>query len=315
MENKLIVGCGISGLYLAKKLQEKKQNEPILLVEKSKGVGGRLATRRSENATFDHGAQFYHLNPSFQELHQSWLKTKTVQPLSHSEGRPKFCGTKGMTGIAKQLAQNLNMQLNTKITKLEKTPDAWIAHTETGTQLSAAQVILSCPLPQSIELLQNSAVPFDSELLNIKYAKALVVLLEDIQTTHDPENDSTYQELNKFGIFSVCNQYKKGISRTPAWTITMNPEFSEQHFEQEETEILKIALKQITEALPSLSFAKCSLKKWRYSHPLSTYSKPFYSPTSGIFLIGDAFGGPSINGAIRSAEALYEELQETDYSR
>ena len=308
MENTLIIGCGISGLYLAKKMQEKKQHESILLVEKSKGVGGRLATRRSENATFDHGAQFYHLPPSLQDLHQNWMKTKIVQPLLHPESRPKFCGTKGMTGIAKQLAQNLNLLLNTKITKLEKTPDAWIAHTDTGTQFSTKQVILSCPLPQSIELLQNSAIAFDSELLNIKYAKALVVLLEDIQTTLDPENKNAYQELNKFGIFSVCDQYKKGISRTPAWTITMNPEFSEQHFELEETEILKMALKQITEALPTLSFAKCSLKKWRYSRPLSTYSKPFYTPTSGIYLIGDAFGGPSINGAIRSAEALQKEL-------
>lgn len=308
MKNTLIVGSGISGLYLAKKLQDKNQSESILIVEKSKGVGGRLATRRSENTTFDHGAQFYHLQPSIQDLHKYCFEAHTVQELLHPDPRPKFCGTKGMTGIAKHLATNLDLQLNTKIVKIEKAQDSWIAHSEAGEQFSTQKVILSCPLPQSIELLQNSAISFDKKLLEIAYAKALVLLLENIHTPPELDNKSAYLELNQWGVFSICDQYKKGISQQPAWTITMNPEFSEKHFEQEEAEIVRAALVNIKAAFPSLEYQKCSLKKWRYSHPLSTFSTPFISPATGIFLIGDAFGGPSINGAIRSAEALLQEL-------
>jgi len=51
-----IIGAGISGLALANTI---KNNADVELFEKSRGFGGRVATRRANDFNFDHGAQFF----------------------------------------------------------------------------------------------------------------------------------------------------------------------------------------------------------------------------------------------------------------
>jgi renalase len=51
----LIVGAGIAGLAAATDLHA--AGRTVLVVDKGRGVGGRLASRRIGAATFDHGAQ------------------------------------------------------------------------------------------------------------------------------------------------------------------------------------------------------------------------------------------------------------------
>jgi len=52
----LILGAGLAGLLAAADLQA--SGFQSLVVDKGRGVGGRLASRRIGSATFDHGAQF-----------------------------------------------------------------------------------------------------------------------------------------------------------------------------------------------------------------------------------------------------------------
>ena len=51
-----IVGTGMSGLACADGLG---QNFEISLFDKSRGLSGRLSTRRGESHAFDHGAQYF----------------------------------------------------------------------------------------------------------------------------------------------------------------------------------------------------------------------------------------------------------------
>ena len=52
----VVIGAGIAGLIAARILIEAGAN--VAVVDKGRGVGGRLATRRFAEARFDHGAQF-----------------------------------------------------------------------------------------------------------------------------------------------------------------------------------------------------------------------------------------------------------------
>mgnify|MGYP003336186047 FL=1 len=52
----LIIGAGMAGLTAAVEL--KRAGRRVLVLDKARGVGGRLASRRIDGATFDHGAQF-----------------------------------------------------------------------------------------------------------------------------------------------------------------------------------------------------------------------------------------------------------------
>lgn len=53
----VIVGAGLSGLVAARSLAASGHDVSVL--DKGRGVGGRLATRRIGDAVLDHGAQFF----------------------------------------------------------------------------------------------------------------------------------------------------------------------------------------------------------------------------------------------------------------
>ena len=69
----IVVGAGISGLLAAGALQGEGWNVTVL--DKGRGVGGRMATRRVGGGTFDHGAQFFTVRGErFAGLVEDWLE-------------------------------------------------------------------------------------------------------------------------------------------------------------------------------------------------------------------------------------------------
>ncbi|MEY4299451.1 MAG: hypothetical protein RIR25_687, partial [Verrucomicrobiota bacterium] len=53
----IVLGAGIAGLAAAGVLRG--AGREVLMLEKSRGLGGRAATRRWDNLPVDHGAQFF----------------------------------------------------------------------------------------------------------------------------------------------------------------------------------------------------------------------------------------------------------------
>ena len=51
----VVVGAGLAGLTAAQALTDAFD---VIVLDKGRGFGGRMATRRIGDATFDHGAQF-----------------------------------------------------------------------------------------------------------------------------------------------------------------------------------------------------------------------------------------------------------------
>ncbi|MSO32728.1 MAG: FAD-dependent oxidoreductase, partial [Ilumatobacteraceae bacterium] len=53
----VVVGAGIAGLTAARALSH--AGHSVIVLDKGRSVGGRMATRRIGDATVDHGAQFF----------------------------------------------------------------------------------------------------------------------------------------------------------------------------------------------------------------------------------------------------------------
>lgn len=296
----VIVGAGISALWLASELQ--RQNKKIVLIEKSSGLGGRIATRRSPPCIFDHGAQF--------------IKTPSVFPAGASHwfsqnGFDYYTFAGGMTQWPKQLSQNLGIRKSEKVLTLQEASDFIEVTTDLGLKYRCKKLFITAPLPQGLEILSESGLSFPEELAQISYAKALVGLFHLDPSALNIKLPPYQGHVNE-NIFSVSDQQSKNVSPEPALTVVMTPSFSEKNFDDPDAE----SLEKTTQALlahialsPSQAdkvFLSRQLKKWRFSHPLQTYAKPFELVGShkNIVLLGDAFGGPSINGALRSAEAV-----------
>ena len=67
-----VIGAGISGLVCARLLVE--HGMEVTVFEKSRGIGGRMSTRRSpEGYHFDHGAQYFTVREErFRRYVDSW---------------------------------------------------------------------------------------------------------------------------------------------------------------------------------------------------------------------------------------------------
>ena len=77
-ETCLIIGAGMSGLLAARRLQQ--SGLKVTVLDKGRGLGGRMATRRILDGVFDHGAQFFTVRaPAFQDCVDEWLAEGAAQ--------------------------------------------------------------------------------------------------------------------------------------------------------------------------------------------------------------------------------------------
>jgi predicted NAD/FAD-dependent oxidoreductase len=60
----LVIGAGMAGVMAATELT--RSGARVLVLDKGRSVGGRLASRRISEATFDHGARVENLLESLQ---------------------------------------------------------------------------------------------------------------------------------------------------------------------------------------------------------------------------------------------------------
>ena len=100
----VVVGAGLAGLVAARDLAAEHE---VVVLDKGRSVGGRLATRRIGDAVLDHGAQFFTVRgDDFRTQVDDWLARDVARVWCHGfdgggDGYPRYCGTTGMTALAK----------------------------------------------------------------------------------------------------------------------------------------------------------------------------------------------------------------------
>ncbi len=140
----LIVGVGMAGLTAAAELQ--RAGRSVLVLDKGRGVGGRMASRRIGEATFDHGAQFITArNPRFVAAIEGWARNGVVEEwcrgfTKQADGHPRWRGKPNMTSVAKHLAQDIEIVTETQVVALRRSHDGWNAQTASGGSFSASAV-------------------------------------------------------------------------------------------------------------------------------------------------------------------------------
>ncbi len=317
MRTCLIVGAGISGLMAARVLTENKFRVTVL--EKSRGVGGRLATRRIGDAVFDHGAQFITARSDlFREHIGSMLRAEVVRewcrgfPPEKSDGHPRYIGIKGMTGIAKYLARGLEVRLNERALFLSFRDGKWHVLTEKDETIEAEAVIITAPVPQTLALIQTAQLDrlklFEEELSAIHYDRCLALLVT-MEANHVLEPPGGLQ-LSGEPLAWIADNRMKGISEgTSALTIHAGPEFSRKYWEMDDKWIGQNILHTAAGWLRAkhLSF---QVKRWLYSQPRIIYDDRFFAryEPAPVIAAGDAFGGPRVEGAALSGIAAAHAL-------
>lgn len=313
----LIVGTGLSGLLAARVLRE--SGLQVRLLEKARGVGGRLATRRLESHVADHGAQFFTAHdPQFRKWVQEWESAGVIRRWStgftapdgtfRDNGTPRYRGVPGMTAIAKHLAEGLDIQLQAKVAKAEIADSGWKLTLDNGATHTSKALLLSAPVPQSLALLKAGQVtlpePIGTALAQIDYAPCLTVLAELTGPSRIPQPGGAW--MSGEPLLWMADNLLKGVSSgpTPVVTIHAGQDFSRDNWETPEAEVTAAILEAAKPWLGS-PVAKTQLHRWKFSVPLRVHPEPcvLMDVPAPLAFSGDAFGGPRVEAAALSGLA------------
>lgn len=293
----------------------------VLVLDKGRSAGGRLASRRIEGASFDHGAQFVTTrDPRFASVLEQGRQSGAVEEWCHGfagnvDGHVRWRGKPSMTAIAKHLAVGLNLQLEVAVIALRHDEQQWRAETTTGRTFTAKAVLLTPPVPQSLALLAAGSIELPPDLRArlsaIEYERCLAVRAVLDKPSRIPPPGGLAP--NAGPIAWIADNQQKGISAEPAVTIHATHAFSMEHWEQDRQESGRALLNAAKEWL-GIGIKTFQVHGWRYSKPMQVDESPcaVLSQSPPLVLTGDAFAGPRVEGAALSgwaaAKAILEEL-------
>lgn len=147
MSEVVIIGAGMAGIACARALQA--AGVPVRLIDKGRGLGGRVATRRATVAgqpvTFDHGAQY--LDDSDGAAAIAARAPGALAPWPLRDGQARLVGQPGMAAFPKALAVGLDVTVATRVTRVAPTRSGWRIETEADVY-DAAHLVMTVPAPQ-----------------------------------------------------------------------------------------------------------------------------------------------------------------------
>ena len=311
----VVVGAGIAGLMAAQSLSN--NGHDVVVVDKGRSPGGRLATRRIDDATLDHGAQFFTVRDSVFESHvEKWIESGVVtewcrgfnSTAQNNDGFPRYRGVRGMTDIAKHLAQGLDVRCNTLAFSIARgATSKWQVNIDDGSALNADAIIVTCPLPQTYALLVTADIELPESMLRTEYDRTICLLavLDTPSVVAQPGGLQNPDETFSF----IADNAIKGISSAVALTMHANPQFSLEHWDTSTDDVQRDLLERAKPWIGDATVITSQIKKWRFATPLTIWPERYWA-NEMIVLAGDAFGGPKIEGAALSGLSAANYLQQ-----
>jgi predicted NAD/FAD-dependent oxidoreductase len=337
----IIIGAGIAGLVAARSLQAGGRD--VLVLDKGRGVGGRMATRRIGGAAYDHGAQFISVRDQrFDRMIREWIDAGVAGLWCHGfadgltgdgslltagadggrnphtparDGHPRYRGVPGMTAIPKYLAQDLQIRTQARAVRVQRDAESWVAVLDGGEKLAAASIVLTPPVPQTLALLATGSVALEpgprSELEAIEYAPCLVLLGRVSEPV--PLPDPGVLRFPGGDVEWIADNGRKGLSETvDTLTIHCGAEFSGTYYDHEDSRVFELINERLA-AIFGRTVAwepEWQVKRWRFSRPLAPLQTGCWTAglPEGIVIAGDAFAGARVEGAALSGLAAAETL-------
>ena len=317
----IVVGAGLAGLSAAGPLVD--AGHEVVLHDKGRSPGGRLATRRIGDAVLDHGAQFFTVrSDAFVEFVRPHLASGLVyewcRGFDGNDGYPRYAVRGGMNALAKALAEPLDVRTNSLVFAIRTTPttgtetgsgDRWQVVLDDGTVEVADALVVTCPVPQSYSLLVSAGVELPVDLIRTGYDRTIVLLatLDGPSAMAAPGGLQHPTETLSF----VSDNHRKGISDGQALTVHAGAAWSEAHWDDANEDLVTQLTAAAAPFIGSANITESQIKKWRFATPRTIWPEPCWSldtPAGRLVLAGDAFAGPKIEGAVLSGLAAAEAL-------
>lgn len=320
----IIIGAGLAGLTAAAGL--KARGQQVLVIEKSRGLGGRAATRRWDGLPVDHGAQFFTArSPEFRAQVDSWLRLgichewsrgfhrRTIGGLeSPSDHYPRYACRNGMNTLGRVMQgdNNIDVLREARAVAVRSHQKRWLVDLDTGASLQANRLVVSAPPPQGADLLAGASPEAAKILSAIAMHPCLAAVLRF------PRRDLPWAgiQCDDAPVAWIAHDTSKRPDLHPGKTVVVihaSAEYSRACYAEPEDEIVRDLAAHASvlsgEDLesPDASF----LQRWRYANPATPPegepARVIESPVR-LILAGESFAGGKIEGAWLSGSAAAE---------
>lgn len=313
-----VIGGGLAGLACARVLQD--AGLAVTVFDKSRGVGGRLCTRRGEDWQADHGAQYFTArSPEFRALVAEWLEAGVVaewrpqravfgpREAPAGEAVVRYVGVPGMSAPAKALAAGLAVRTGHTVRQLRAAGDGWQLETaEHGLLPEVYQaVLLGVPAEQAEPLLR----PVSRWLAEVAAGHRLLPSWT-VMARFDARPDLPFEAafVNEGPLRWVArNSSKPERTGRECWVLQASAAWSAAHLE-EEPETAGRALVDAFRALGGPEPAAMSVHRWRYADCEPADTGSVWEPQSGLGLCGDWLLGGRVEAAWVCGRELARKL-------
>ena len=307
----VIVGAGMAGIAAARAIRAAGRS--VIVLDKGRAPGGRMATRRIDGASFDHGAQHFSVRSgSFRSLVDDLVRDGVVREWFRSASltRPergvevRHAGVDGMRGVVTHLAEGLDVRTGVTVERF-RFQEGNVVATAGGSEVVGRALVLTPPLPQSLRLLEASHVDLRDEpadrFRTVRYDPCLAVMA----ALDGPSGlEDGHLAVNGEVVAWIADNQHKGISRRPAVTIHGAPGFSATHLDEDPAQWVAALLAGAADHVAA-GVVSATGHRWRYAQPAATLDSgcAVIDGPGPVVLAGEVFAGARVEGAYLSGEA------------
>ncbi len=298
----------MAGLTCARELMQRGVD--VVVFEKGRGLGGRMATRRAAGGfQFDHGAQY--LTPQsdgFFSLLKRAEAACAVARWPQDREEPAYVGVPGMTSLAKYLGRGLSIRKETRIENIVKASGRWNLVWQGGNE-TFDRVAITAPAPQ-IGALLPEAHPFSAPLGTVGMTPCLTLMVglprvldRPFVSRRAPDDDISW---------IVCDGAKPGRPDATCIVAQASSDWSLRHLERERDEFAKLMLPLVAAVVGADLVADptyLSGHRWRYAFVSQSLGHPYLADKEEtLFAGGDWCLGAKAEHAWTSGQAIAEKI-------
>jgi renalase len=325
-----VIGAGIAGAACAASLH--KAGEQVSVFDKSRGAGGRMATRRAawtdeqgvtQAVDFDHGAPWFTArHPRFRAAMGRAERAGAVQawqPQVHAAWpsptrRSTFVATPTMPALCRHFLGDLPLHTGHAVQRLQRDSAGWQLVLEGGTVSGPFdQVMLALPPAQAAVLLAGHQDTWADELVALRMHACwtLMAVTDDVDWPWDAA------EIERGPLARVLRNDRKPGRKArlgqASWVAHATPAWSAAHIESTPSEIVQALGTALAALLPAgpLRWHHRAAHRWRYAAPADATQdnrECLFDGTSGLGVCGDFFGAGEVEAAWRSGDELADTV-------
>ena len=306
----LVIGAGMAGLACATRISRAGQS--VIVLDKGRGPGGRMATRRveiaGEQVRFDHGAQYFTArDPAFEAQVTLWHKQGVVAPWP-AAGDDAWVGVPGMNAPIRAMAETLDVRWNTRAERLYHDGSNWCAVAGQD-HFCAETILVAIPAEQASELLAEAAPDLAEIAAQVTSAPcwAVMAIFEEAL----PIEADTLRDADAPISWAARNSAKPQRVGEECWVLHASPERSREILDLPKEQVATVLLADFFEqtGIAPVDASYSAAHRWLFAMPSPVKGEcAHFDVRHRIGIAGDYLHSPRVEGAFLSGAGLARKV-------